>query len=548
MSSSVSASTAATSVNRACARAARARVFSARASRVCARCASSADRVLLTVNAHRRLWDSPPAGLAGRCPLIAGPGQGQPPGSALAQPGLPRGAARPARRLQRPVQQYPRHHCLRLQRLAAEHPSSQTVQFPRRLAAQLTYPPPRRRAAIDQRGASGGHFAHLLICGGSAMRTRVFRRWFVVAVSAGVLVVAAGWPAAAAVPGWRLVRQFTVCNSDGALAVTATSASNAWAAGQWSRFTTGNCGPEYLLIAHWDGTSWSVLRSPAGYASDVGTAVATLSTSYAWAFVSQGFPPPPSAPGSALLWQNGTWRAFPLAGGAQINSAVVFSRSNAWGFGERFPTTGPVAAYAVHFNGQGWSAISVPVLPQGTASPAPDNIWAVGPLASATGQPIPQPYALAHWTGSQWQTIPFPPLHLPKGEGVTDAWVVSDGAQGAWVAGDVRNRSSSIYRGVLLHWTGSTWDNVTIPFQTPGLGPLSSDGHGGLWINCCLDKMAHYSGSRWLPVEKVAIPVGEDESATAMRLIPGTSSVWASVIFVSTHDGSTSPGILKYGP
>ena len=384
------------------------------------------------------------------------------------------------------------------------------------------------------------------------MRMRVFGRWCAVA-AAGALAVGAGVPAAgsagaarAAVPGWRVEKVFSDCENDGVQAVTATAASNAWATGQWARFTSGNCGQQDLLIAHWDGTRWSILRSPAGFAGDEGYAVATLSPSYAWVFVNHPVHfPPPSAAGFALRWQNGTWRSFQLAGGAVISSAVTFGQSNAWGFGERFRSTGPVAAYAVHFNGQGWSAVSIPVLPQGTASPAPDNIWAVGPLAGATGQPVPQPYALAHWTG-RWQTIPFPNLGLPSGEGVTHAWVVADNANGAWIAGDVSDGG-----GVLLHWTGSSWVNVSIPLQATGLGPLSHDGQGGLWMytscgSCVTQAMAHYNSAGQWSLAPITLGGAEGVTPTAMRLIPGTDSVWASagLLANSTDYG----GMLKYGP
>src|SRR5262249_53581638 len=56
------------------------------------------------------------------------------------------------------------------------------------------------------------------------------------------------------------------------------------------------------------------------------------------------------------------------------------------------------------------------------------------------------------------------------------------GAHGAWVAGDLVNSQFEEVGGVLLHWTGSGWVDVKLPFQTRGLGPLSHDGHGGLWI------------------------------------------------------------------
>ena len=360
--------------------------------------------------------------------------------------------------------------------------------------------------------------------------------------------------AAAASPGWRVVKQFSACGSSfGVQGVTATSAANAWATGDYAP----NCNVRGMLIAHWDGRSWSNLQPPAGFRpavcpSSAGHAVAALSASYAWVFADrESCTTPPATRSFALLWQNGGWQAFRLADNAVLSSAVVFTHSNAWAFGGRFPATGPVAAYAVHFNGQSWQSVPVPVLPQGTASPAPDNIWAVGPLASAANQPIPQPYALAHWTG-RWQTIPFPNLGLPTGEGVDRAWVVADGSQGAWVAGDVGNQSSPELGGVLLHWTGSGWVNVKVPFQTGGLGPLSHDGQSGLWIaslgpTCSCD-MAHYSAGQW-SVTPVPIPVGYDGTVVnAMRLIPRTQSVWAGGYLFGGTNGDMFSAMLKYGP
>jgi hypothetical protein len=378
------------------------------------------------------------------------------------------------------------------------------------------------------------------------------------------LAVAAGMPAvgsvqavqSAAVPSWRVVKEFGTCGSGvGVQSVTATSASNAWATGDFSLFfpKSGTCSPVSLLIAHWDGRSWRDLRPPVGFGQYTGHAVATLSASYAWVFADRSVPTPPVIQSFALLWQNGRWRAFRLADGAFITSAVAFTHSSAWGFGYVFfLPLGHVAAYAVRFNGQGWRAVPVPVLPQGTSSPAPDNIWAVGPLAAAANQPIPQPYALAHWTG-RWHTIPFPNLGLPSGEGVDHAWVVADGAHGAWVAGDlVRNQPFQEVGGVLLHWTGSGWVDVKLPFQTLGLGPLSHDGHGGLWITSCVPAgctsldMVHHSAGR-LAVTPVAVPA-DGADVAAMRLIPRTRSVWAGGALISGENPDYFSMMLKYGP
>jgi hypothetical protein len=354
---------------------------------------------------------------------------------------------------------------------------------------------------------------------------------------------------------------FGTCNSFGALSVTATGTGNAWATGEFSLFfpKSGTCRPVELLIAHWDGRLWQDMRPPVGFrpaanSESVGHAVAALSASYAWVFVDREYPPPLVTQSFALLWQNGRWRAFRLANDSTISSAVTFTHSNAWAFGyvQLIPNRAQYAGYALRFNGQGWRAVPLPVLPQGTSSPAPDNIWAVGPLASTVNQPFPQPYALAHWTG-RWHTIPFPDLGLPSGEGVDHAWVVADGAHGAWVAGDlVRNQPFQDVGGVLLHWTGSGWVDVKLPFQTLGLGPLSPDGHGGLWITSCVPAgctsldMVHYSAGR-LSATRVAVPA-DGADVAAMRLIPHTRSVWASGSLISGENPDFFSMMLKYGP
>jgi hypothetical protein len=399
---------------------------------------------------------------------------------------------------------------------------------------------------------------------------RVFSRRLIIAVAGCALAVAGEMPAIGSAPaaqasassGWRLVKQFGTCGSSfGVQSVTATGAGNAWATGDFSLFfpKSGECSPVGLLIAHWDGRSWQDMRPPVGFrpaanSNSDGHAVAALSASYVWVFADREYFTPPVTQSFALLWQNGRWQAFRLADDAFLSSAVAFTHSSAWAFGYvRSSTTGRVAAYAARFNGRGWRAVPVPVLPQGTASPAPDNIWAVGPLASAANQPIPRPYALSHWTG-RWHTILFPNLGLPSGEGVSRAWVVPDGAHGAWVAGDLMNNQFEEVGGVLLHWTGHGWVDVKLPFQTRGLGPLSHDGRGALWIasvppTCCVAlDMAHYNAGLW-SVMPVTVPAGYDgATVTTMRLIPRTGSVWAGGYLFAGTNGDMFSAMLKYGP
>jgi hypothetical protein len=372
------------------------------------------------------------------------------------------------------------------------------------------------------------------------------------------LLIAAALPAAAAAggqasppPGWRVVKYFGACQSRGAWAVSATGARDAWATGQAFRFL---CDSPGLLIAHWDGRTWRELPPPkefAGLSHDsFGTAVAALSASYSWTFVDRGRTAPPAQEerSFALLRSGHRWRAFRLADGLDVTSAWVFSRSDAWAIGTFNAAefaSGP-RVYAEHFNGRNWRPVTAPVAAFDAAFPGARNIWVVGRVR----QPTPRsPIALVRWTGRWHKPILLPASIRPTADHIYTARVVPS-AHGPWVA--VRYWGSSDPGGALLHWTGSRWQIIKVPFPTGGLGPLARDGHGGLWIasagcpRCDAITIYHYSAGTWskAPLNIPGLVV------TAMRLIPGTESVWASGFGLPDPDGQgdTIGAVLKYGP
>lgn len=164
---------------------------------------------------------------------------------------------------------------------------------------------------------------------------KVVRLGVVLSVAGCVLAVAAAGPVAAsplrraATPGWRVAHVFGGGCGD-VEAVTAVAANAGWAAG-----SMGQCSGSTFaepLIARWDGRSWQQLRPPSQFINPPGqvplsgTAVAALSTSYAWTFLSDE-----GSDSYALLWNSGHWRVYRLTRTiATFGSAVVFSPSDAW--------------------------------------------------------------------------------------------------------------------------------------------------------------------------------------------------------------------------
>jgi len=317
--------------------------------------------------------------------------------------------------------------------------------------------------------------------------------------------------------GWRLVKTLG-CPGGFVRAITATGPRSAWAAG------TSRCDPDESLIARWDGRSWHELQPPQRFATFGSANVAALSSTYAWTFPAGRF---------ALLWNNGRWRFFRLSFNSLFpDFAAAFSQSDAWVF--------MLEGYAFHFDGQAWHQVPIPVSPQAGAAPGPRNVWAVGPLANGDG------YGLGHWTGRRWHAIHFPDLHLPGGDRIYNTWVVSDNSAGAWVAADIGSPDFRFpVEGLLLLWTGSTWTQVTIPYTPQSIGPLAHDGHGGLWMAARFGSgvhMVHYSASGAWSAAALSTHV---YAVNSLRLIPGTSSVWAGAELYPAYGPSAL--IYKYG-
>jgi len=377
------------------------------------------------------------------------------------------------------------------------------------------------------------------------------------AVTGLMLLIGAALPAAGAVgaqasasPAWRVVKYFGACESIGAWSVTATGARDAWTTGEAFRF---QCDSPGLLIAHWDGRTWRELPPPRAFSGlshdSFGTAVAALSASYSWTFVNRATVPPAETEQSFALLRSGhRWRAFRLPDGLRVTSAWVFSHSDAWAFGTIIGPQNAPKMYAEHFNGRNWRPVSAPVTPYDAAFPGPRNIWVVGRVHQPTP---PRPVALVRWTGRWQKPIPFPASITPNGATIFGSWVVPSGAHGAWVAVSDFNSSDPNAGGALLHWTGSRWQIIKVPFPTFGLGPLVRDGHGGLWIGsatcpgCDANTIYHYSAGTW---SKASLNI-PGLIVTAMRLIPGTDSVWASGSVQDPNQVYHDIGaVLKYGP
>jgi hypothetical protein len=173
--------------------------------------------------------------------------------------------------------------------------------------------------------------------------------------------------------------------------VAATSAHNAWAAGE--NFTGTRTS---TLILHWNGTRWARAASPSPGHSNELFGVGATSAGNAWAV---GLATNCTANQTLILhWNGRRWRhvASPSQGGSatsnQLDAVTATSTRSAWAVGS-FDTGTARSTLILHWNGTRWIHVRSPnpgtfssLL--GVAARSASNIWAVGSF-SPLGPPRP---------------------------------------------------------------------------------------------------------------------------------------------------------------
>jgi hypothetical protein len=155
--------------------------------------------------------------------------------------------------------------------------------------------------------------------------------------------------------------------------VFTVSVTDAWAAGDYC--TTSACAVEDTLIVHWNGTSWSKVKSPnPSSVVNVLTSVSGTSSSNIWA---AGYMIGASGSDNTLIvhWNGTSWSTVkspnPSKTGANLlNAASAVSSASAWTVGTYDTTAATGANLALQWNGTAWSKAKTP-------SPASASLSAV---------------------------------------------------------------------------------------------------------------------------------------------------------------------------
>jgi hypothetical protein len=318
-----------------------------------------------------------------------------------------------------------------------------------------------------------------------------------------ILVAAFVSPAAAAQDASpRIATAAPAPSSSELRAVSAVSASDAWAAG----YDASGTGVK-SLIEHWDGTSWSIVSNP-----------------------------------------------NPVPNGNFLNGLAARTSSDAWAVGYYFPTAAPDRSKTLieHWNGTRWRIIPSPnpgfktsgydVL-NGVSAVSATDVWAAGYYNTGTGM---DRTLILHWDGSTWSKVPSP------NQGTFGNYlnaVSADSGTSAWAVGDSFNDN------LLLHWDGSTWTKAAPPTLAGGSmsSPVTLNGVASLsgadaWTvgnyeyydqdNGLLDNTlaARWNGSTWT----------QTPSANAGGPFPPNCCSYFDAVSASTASNAWAVGEYQY--
>ena len=196
------------------------------------------------------------------------------------------------------------------------------------------------------------------------------------------------------------------------LGVTATSAGNVWAVGD---YPDGKPEATKTLIVHWTGRKWKRVPSPnptGDTEPNVLSSVSATSGSNAWAvgFAVKQFPH--AAVTVILRWNGKSWKQLPSprpgrGDDDELSGVAALSASDAFAVGNFRDPANRLRNLVVRWNGRSWSLVPSPTPPpparesglSAVAATSARNAWAVGFYVVGSVEKV----IVLHWNGRSWR-------------------------------------------------------------------------------------------------------------------------------------------------
>jgi phosphatidylserine/phosphatidylglycerophosphate/cardiolipin synthase-like enzyme len=226
-----------------------------------------------------------------------------------------------------------------------------------------------------------------------------------------------------------------------------------------------------------------------------------------------------------------SWRIVdgPDTGSGSYLYGVASPASNdMWAVGKYYTSPGQYRTLVEHWDGSGWTVVASPNVGsepnslKAVAAVSTNNVWAVGAYG------VTDHILLQHWDGTSWSIV-----NTPVNEGALNG-VAAVSANDVWAVGQVFN--GTINQSLALHWNGSAWGQVSTPNPGGsgntflGVAALSA---GDVWAvgyyrNGSSSERAlieHWNGSQWRVSADAYFGTGQDYLYGVAAL--SASDVWA---------------------
>lgn len=338
------------------------------------------------------------------------------------------------------------------------------------------------------------------------------------------------------------------------MATAALSASDVWSVGGTDQPGQSNGD---TLIEHWDGHTWSRVKSPNSPGSEVSSldSITAISADDIWAS-GTGAAADGSVYGLMEHWDGTRWRAVdvpknPASNVNYLQAVSAATTSDVWVAADYVNAEGVWIPYAEHWDGHVWSIVAVPQLPgslqtflTGVATVSADDAWVVGQVIDSSGTPV----TLAeHWNGTKWEVVSTPNPAQAQASGFSAVDATSGG--NVWAVGNATT-SAGTDLTLVEHWNGKKWTLLPSPNGKGGGGSVLaavSAVHGNdAWAvgesqqNSGRERtlIEHWDGREWA---MVAGPDVGGAQATTLTGVSASSSkdAWA------TGSSYTSAGVAS---
>jgi hypothetical protein len=338
-------------------------------------------------------------------------------------------------------------------------------------------------------------------------------------------------------------------------AVDARTSTDAWAVGNF--LGPNDDDGQVMLAEHWNGSAWSQVPTPDIMRSDEKlNAVSAAAANDVWAVGSVNQTGFKHTDPLAAHWDGTSWTIVPTPATTGGSKSILFGVANlgggnAWAVGRSEANR----ALAEHWNGSAWTIIPTPApaAPAGStftgstltavSARSASDIWAVGNFTTIKGTNVSTFTLTMHWNGSAWTILPSPNPAVPTPTGADQSLngVVEIAPNDVWAVGGTTDLTGfQPARPIAMHWNGTAWSLTSLSkLGNGGLTSVTASSPASIWAAGTVGtgSVLHWNGTSWAPETTPAGPDGQPILNGISAVRGSATEVWAAGITLPSGGG-----------